>query len=56
MFQSRSRSRSKFQNQTLPEFFQSGSAQKFSIKVRLKKENQGSIDPDRFFDRDRDRV
>jgi hypothetical protein len=33
--------------------FQSGSAQKFSIKVWLKFFVQGLIDPDRFFKRDR---
>jgi hypothetical protein len=46
----------RFFNQGLLEIFQSKSAQKFSIRVRLKNENQGSIDPDRFFNRDRDRA
>jgi len=45
-----------FQNQGLLEIFQSRSAQKFSITIRLKKENQSPIDPELFFDRDRDRV
>jgi hypothetical protein len=36
-FQSRSRSRLIFTNQTLPENFQSKSAEKISIKIRLQK-------------------
>jgi len=42
-------------NQRSLEKFQAGSAQNFSIKVRLKNKNQSLIDPDRFFNRDRDR-
>jgi len=42
-------------NQGLLKIFQSKSAEKFSIKVRLKNKSQSPIVPDRFFDRDRDR-
>jgi len=42
-------------NQGLPEKFQSGSAENFSIKVRLKISNRSLIDPDHHFNRDRDR-
>jgi hypothetical protein len=41
-------------HQRSPGIFQSKSAQKISSKVRLKNENQSLIDPDQFFDRDRD--
>jgi len=44
-----------FFHQRSPGNFQAGSAENFSITIRLKKENQSSIDPDRFFDRDHDR-
>jgi len=40
---------------SLPEKFQARSAEKFSIRVWSKKENQSLIDPDRFFNRNRDR-
>jgi hypothetical protein len=43
-------------NQSPLRNFQSRSAQKISITIRLKKENQSPIDPELFFDRDRDRV
>jgi hypothetical protein len=36
-------------------YFQSGSAEKCSGKVRLKNKNQGLIDPESFFNRDYDR-
>jgi hypothetical protein len=55
-FTTTTRTGHRFFHQGLPENFQSKSAQKFSITIRLKKENQNSIDPDQFFDRDRDRV
>jgi len=43
-------------NQSPVEKFQSKSAKNFSIKVWLKNENQGLIDPDQFFNRDHDRA
>ena len=42
------RSRSRFFSQGMLKIFQSKSAEKFSIKVRLRNENQSLIDPDRF--------
>ena len=41
-------SRSRFFNQGMLKIFQSKSAEHFSIKVRLRNENQGLIHPDRF--------
>jgi len=40
----------------MPEIFQSGSAEKFSIKVRLKNKNQSPVDPDQISNRDHDRA
>jgi len=44
-----------FFNQGLLKNFQSKSAGKFSIKVRLKNKDQGLTNPDQIFNRDHDR-
>jgi len=44
-----------FFNQSPVEIFSSRSAQNGSIKVQLKNKNQGTVDPELFFNRDRDR-
>jgi hypothetical protein len=56
MFTTGARTRGPVFNQGVLEIFSSRSAENFSIKVWLKNENQGLIDPDQFFDRDHDRA